>query len=264
MSNKTFLTALLAALATTPAMAQGLQLKAASIDASIDSAIEDDVDAYQSTLKGTAEFAITPNILVGASLGLFSHGGDLYETSDADSTNMTLHAMYMYTPTTGIGVFAATEAYDGLDDNINTVGFEFGMRNGNIALDGYYGLTDLEAYNGDDFTFGGLSASYITEQGFAFALNYDAFTPIEGVTDGGEYLDGKKNDLSVSAGYALENGVNLSASLGRLSSSATGDDGTRYYNEDPVGYVGFNVGYNFGAAGGTLTDVRSFGDLGSF
>jgi hypothetical protein len=263
MIYKTLLTVLVATVATTPAIAQSFQFQSASVEAGIDSVIEDDIDGYQSTLKGTAEFAITPSILVGASLGLFNHGGDVYDSSEFDSTNMTLHAMYMYTPTTGIGVFAATEAYDGLDDDVNIVGLEFGMRNGNMAFDGYYGLTDLEAYNGDDFTFGGFSASYVTEQGFAYGLNYDALSPFQGVTDGGVYLDGMKNDLSISAGYAFENGVDLTASLGRIAASASDDD-TRYYDENPIGYVGFKVGYNFGATGDTLTDVRSFGDLAAF
>ncbi|WP_106744199.1 hypothetical protein [Yoonia maritima] len=265
MTLKIALATLLISSGMTPAFAQSVELSAASIELGTALLTDDGEDGIQTTIEGTAEFSIAPAFSVGASFGLYNHSGDSYaiDAGTYDTTNLTLHALYKSTPTSAIGLFVATESTDAVSDNINIVGLEFGMRSGSTGFEAYYGVTDLTAYDDEDYTFGGMSVDFATAQGVTFGARYDAFSPSYGVTTGGTVIEATVTDVAISAGYDFGNGVGINAELGRLGITANDGD-TNYTAADPQVYVGFNLNYNFGATGGTLTDTRSFMEQASF
>ncbi|WP_394177074.1 hypothetical protein [Yoonia maritima] len=265
MTYKLTLTTLLISSSMTPVFAQTVGLSAASIDLGSAFLTGDGSDANQTSLEGTAEFALTPTITLGASLGLYGHSGDTYdnEASIYDATNFTAHALYKATPTTALGIFVATESTDAHSEHINVIGAEFGMRSGKTSFDAYYGMTDLAANANDDYTFGGMALEVGLAQGFTIGASYDAFSPSIGVTLGGVVLEATVTDVAVSAGYDFGNGIGVEAELGRLGITAN-DGTTNYTATDPEVYVGLNVSYDFGGNGGTFTKTRSFMDLAAF
>ncbi|KJZ20188.1 hypothetical protein [Loktanella sp. S4079] len=265
MTSKIALASLLVTTAMTPAFAQNMGLSAASVEVGTAFLTGDGSDANQTSLEGTAEFAITPVFTLGASLGLYGHSGDsyYYEPSSYDATNLTAHALYKATPTSAIGVFVATESTDAHVDNINAVGVEFGMRSGKTSFDAYYAMTDLAANSSEDYTFGGMALEVGLAQGFTVGASYDAFSPSIGITSSGALIEATVTDVAVSAGYDFGNGFGVEAELGRLGITAN-DGATNYTAADPEVYVGLNVSYDFGGNGGTFTKARSFMDLAAF
>lgn len=169
----------------------------------------------------------------------FSIAGDVssyrFEHLGSDATSATLHGIYHLSDSASVGAFFGQDRVE--DGNSNTFGLEGGTEFQGGFVEGYFGKTEGDAYDG---TFFGADAAYSLQNGFALTGSLGAAS-----------LDqGDVNKIAIGGGYTLQAGPELYAEVGRIS-----DDTSEA--SDAETYIGLGARINFGAARGTTFDQRS-------
>lgn len=252
MTKKSIITATLIAATATPVMAQ--DISGASVSGTYRQYTDDTVDSSVLSLEAGVEVGLASAFAVGANVA-FIDGDDIGE----GATSGTLHGMYMYSPNSALGVFAAT----GTDDNVDatTFGIEVGSASQVTKFEAYYGIADSDDFGGEDISIAGFNFEFEIASGFSLGLDYSSFTIADGViVPGGTDPDDLTfSDTSVIARYAFAEGASVYAEFGQISASAT-SGGTTFVSTNELEYIGIGAEYKLGR--GNIFSDRSYVGFG--
>lgn len=253
MTKKSIITAALIAAVATPVMAQ--DITGASVSGAYRQYTDDDIDSSVLSLEGGVEVGIASAFAVGGNLA-FIDGDDLGE----GATSATLHGMYMYSPNSSVGVFAAT----GSDDNVDaaTYGIEIGSASEVTSFEAYYGIADSDDFGGEDVSIAGFNFEFEISSGFSLGLDYASFTIADGVILPGETSadDLTFSDTSIVARYAFAQGASVYAEIGQIGASATTSSGASFTSINELEYIGIGAEYKLGR--GNIFSDRSYVGFG--
>lgn len=252
MTNKSLITAVLIAATATPAIAQ--EINGASVEGVYRQYTDDDIDSAVVSIEAGVEVGIASAFAVGGNFA-FVDGDDIGE----GAASGTLHGMYMYSPSSAIGVFAAT----GTDDNVDatTYGIEFGGASQVTSFEAYYGIADSDDFGGEDVNIAGFNFAFEISAGFSLGLDYSSFTISDGVIVPGATSpdDLTFSDTSIVARYAFAQGASVFAEVGQISASAT-SGGATFVSVNELEYVAIGAEYKFGR--GNIFSDRSYVGFG--
>ena len=252
MTTKLLAASLIVAAAATPVLAQEItgaegQLKYQNVDTP---GSDFDVTSLSVGVEGT----IAPNFGLGANMRL-----DTIQDQDDSLFNGTVHAMYMLSPETALGVFYTNENQGDFD--AASYGIEGGYATMNGRIDAHYGVVDSSDVSDLDISYGGISFAFDVGSSVTLGLGYDAFTIDDGILLTTGLADFTASDLSVFADYEIADGFSVFAELGQISFSATdGDLSFESDAEDESTYISVGATYTFER--GTIFDARGYNSFG--
>jgi len=231
---------------------QAQSLLGASVEGQFRSYYNDrDDESY--TIEGGADIGIGSNYAIGANL---SYGAD--DDEDVDYVNGTVHAMYMASPTTAVGVFVAQDTSSDLFDSTN-YGIEFGGRSNSARYEIFYGQTDIQDASFDDeLTIFGASFDVMVGAGFSLGLSIEAFSGFDGfAVDTGEPVDDlATSNISLITRYTIADTASIYAEIGRQSTDAFDDD-TTFFVDDDVRFINVGADFTFGGDRGNIFGQRT-------
>ena len=230
---------------------QAQSLLGASVEGQFRSYYNDrDDESY--TIEGGADIAIGSNYAIGVNL---SYGND--DDIDVDYVNGTVHAMYMTSPSTAVGVFVAQDTSD-LFDSTN-YGIEFGGRSDRARYEIFYGQTDLQDFSLDDeLTIFGASFDVMVGAGFSVGLSIEAFSGLDGfAVDTGEPVDDfATSNISFITRYTIADTASVYAEIGRQGTDAFDED-TSFFVDDDVRFINVGADFTFGGDRGNIFGQRT-------
>lgn len=257
MTYRLLITTALISSFSVPAMAQSLN--GASIEGELRKYYDDDLDDTSLSFEAGGELALGGGFVLGANLGATQ--ATFFSEDQDDVLTSTVHAMYMLTPTTAVGLYASQDTSDRFDST--NYGIEAGARSANSRFEIYYGDTDPQGDASDaDVTTFGLSFEFNVGQGFSVGFDYEAFTLVDGAalpTGGVEDLT--INDRALVARYSFDNGPSIYAEIGEISASASDGD-TFFVSVNELEYFGIGAEYAFGPKGGNIFGGRTLTGFG--
>ncbi len=253
MTFRLMTTACIAMLCTTPALAQ--QFNGGSISAQYKQFTNDDDDQEIFSLLGSAELGLGGAFALGGNFSSFDSGG----FDDNEVLNATLHAMYMTSPNSAVGLFAAQDIAD-FSDSTN-YGVEIGARSERSRFEAYYGFAELDDAPDVDFTIAGVLFEFGIGNGFSLGLQYESYTAEDGIIFNGANEDLTFGDTAIFAQYQFNDGPSLYAELGQISTRfSSGDE--NFTTGGDLEYIGIGASYAIGRNGGTVFGDRTLVGFG--
>ena len=218
---------------------------------------DETVDTNLTKLDAGVEVGLASAFAVGGNVALI--GGD---GVDSNITNFTAHGMYMFSPNSALGLFAAQDSDD--DASATIYGIEFGTASDTTQFEAYYGAVSSDDFDDEGLTVAGFNVAFELAQGFSLGLDYESFTVQDAVvlTLGGPLEDLTLNDIALTASYQFTAGPSVFAELGQISASAS-SGGVSYVSVNEVEYVAVGVKYTFGRGTGNIFGNRTYFGFGS-
>lgn len=252
MTNKTLVTAVLLVATATPAIAQ--EINGASIEGVYRQYTDDDIDSAVVSIEAGVEVGIASAFAVGGNFA-FVDGDDIGE----GAANGTLHGIYMYSPSSALGVFAAT----GTDQNeyATAYGIEIGGTSQVTSFEAYFAFTASDDFETENVIIAGFDFVFEISAEFSLGLDYSSLTIFDGVIVPGATIpdDLTFSDTSLVARYAFAQGASVFAEVGQIRAPAT-SGGATFVSVNELEYVAIGAEYKFGR--GNIFSDRSYVDFG--
>lgn len=254
MTSKNIITAALMVAIATPVMAQ--DISGASVTGTYRQYTDDDLDSSVSALRAGVEVGLGTSFALGGNFAV-ADGDDV----GGGVTNVTAHGMYMFSPGSALGLFAATDSDDDID--ATTYGIEIGGAAGGTQYEAYYGVVDSDDFD-DDLSIAGFSIAFPVSAAFALGLDYSSFTVEDGfLAPGATSADDLTfSDTAIFARYNFTPEASVFAEIGQISASARSGD-TVFVSVSELEYFAVGATYTFGRTGGNIFSDRSYVGFGS-
>lgn len=249
MTKKYIIAVAVVAATATPTVAQ--EISGASVSGAYKYFTDDDADLEITSLRAGIEVGLAPSFAVGGNFATFNNG-------DSEDTvfNATLHGMYMLSPDSALGLFAAQEANE--DADVTMYGFEGASSSVNTHLEGYFGFVDSDDLSDNDLTIAGFSFEFNISGGLMVGIDYESYRIEDGFAPpaSAPLEDLTIRDTALTARYQFDNDLSVFAELGQINSTATSGD-TVFVSAEDAEYVTIGATYSFGRSGGNLLGERT-------
>ncbi len=243
MSHKIFSAAVILAVAATPSFSQSLN--GATISGNVNVFDDDSYDATNSALKAGAELGLSRDFAISGNLAVYNS-----DEVDETGTNVTLHGLYMISPTTALGVYVASDDDGGA--NYEHFGVEAGFGSPQGRFEFYYGAVDgLSDSSSIDTSIAGISFEFEVARNFALMLNSQAVTFSDDFNDSVTL-----GTTAIGGRYTFDNGPSIYAEIGQLGATAS-IDGDLFVSENDSNFFAIGAEMTFGRSSGTLMSNRS-------
>ncbi|MEL6839922.1 MAG: hypothetical protein AAFP85_11565 [Pseudomonadota bacterium] len=250
MSKHILAAAILAMVSATPTLAQ--QFNGGSVTGQYKQYDDDEFDLESFSFEGGVEIGLGDTFALGGNVSVFEGSAFIED----QVTSATVHAMYMTSPDSAIGLFVSQDVSD-FSDSTN-YGIEAGAASGATRIEGYYGVAEVDAFSDVDYTMAGFMFEVAFGNGFAAGLHYESYTVEDGVTvlATSDDEDLTIADTAVFLNYTIQGGPTLYAEYGEIEATFS-NDGTDFIFENELEYFAIGARYALGREGGNIFSDRT-------